>query len=433
MFVNNCILDMRSKKILGIPIIVKLTKKGAVSSIFAIPYRHIATHLSNVRGAFRGSGYSSKGVGMERLISGRDDGGIDDWYCVQAVEAFFNIEMEDDIDKNIVAWYNPYMKKITGITDAYKNPVEKSPALIQEILDKYSAKQKGADTDKYFIDISSGRYVNINVKGCWHHFKSPQRTLQNISRLKGYLNEDSSEISNHLLRAINDIPLCRFMEAGVFATMKKTLAIAYMLSDNSGAYTYRNEYVSKENLRMYAVNRGRYLTAYNLFCQNSILAFQALLDIYDCGANDNIGEVVLNKHFSNISKGKDSLIYTDSLYRILGLCIGFKSVGPDLLQRVKSGYLAGLNVYYTSSQYNIFNDYIGLDAAVFADFYARCFCENASPSNNIKSLDCNINGVYNLSRELTLLFRMSKYIASNGDMMACYDSKGKEYYRYAGQ
>ena len=111
MFVNNCILDMRSKKILGIPIIVKLTKKGAVSSIFAIPYRHIATHLSNVRGAFRGPGYSSKGVGMERLISERDDCGINDWYCVQAVEAFFNIEMEDDIDKNIEGVYKILQKE----------------------------------------------------------------------------------------------------------------------------------------------------------------------------------------------------------------------------------------------------------------------------------------------------------------------------------
>jgi hypothetical protein len=424
---------MRSKKILGIPIIVKLTKKGAVSSIFAIPYRHIATHLSNVRGAFRGPGYSSKGVGMERLISERDDCGIDDWYCVRAVEAFFNIEMEDDIDKNIVAWYNPYMKKITGITDAYKNPVEKSPTLIQEILDKYSAKQKEADTDKYFINISSDKYANISAKSCWQYFKSPQRTLQNISRLKGYLDEDSSEISTHILRVINDIPLCRFMEASVFATMKKTLAIAYMLSDNISAYAYRNEHVSKENLRMYAVNRGRYLTAYNLFCQNSILAFQALLDMYGCGTNDNIGEVVLNKHFSNIPKGKDSLIYTDSLYRILGLCIGFKSVGPDLLQRVKNARLEGLNVYHSVGQYSIFDDYIGLDAAVFADFYSRCFCSNASPSNNINSLDCDVHGVYNLSRELALLFRMSKYIASSGDMMACYDNNGKEYYRYAKQ
>lgn len=430
-FVNSCVLDMRSKKVLGIPIVAKLTKKGAVSSIFTIPYKHIASHLSNVRGNFQGQGLATKGAGMERLISYSCNFYFDDWYSVEAVKVFFDIEVEDDIDKNVIAWYNPYMKKITGITDAYKNPIAKCTDITEQVLKKYL--QKESDINKYFVDISQGtKYYAPNRNSINSGFKSPDDMLKTIERFKTYFgvfNDDGAICK--MLDSISKIPLHRFMEASVFATIKKTLALSYLISDNYISGVYSESPMTPDEIASHIPNQERYRVAYNLFCQNSILAFQALLDFYGCAIDKNIGEIILNGRFQNISHDKQSFIYTDSLYRILGLCISYMSVGTCLLKRAKTYNLEEMHLYTGRFRNYAFDNLIGWETSVLSAFFSDYFYDNRLDFSQLNR--CSVSDLNRFVEALVKHILTSKYVASNGSIIACYDVNGKEYYRHVEQ
>lgn len=433
MFVNEYMLNMLSKNVLGIPIVVKLGKKDNVKSVYSIPYKQVAQYLGNIRGDFIGTGYAVKSVSLERLIEYSNNFNMNDWYSVEAVKIFFDINVEDDIDKNIIAWYNPYMKKIVCLTDAYKNPIEKPQSVSDEVLKKYFLKN-GSDIN-FFVNIPSDISNSDACYDAKKFFVTRSGIAKQISFVKKHLEPFISgychnDLAISYLTTIDSIPVNRFMEATLLAVMEKSICLSYALSDNDQFSRYAS-YSAEELHRMEHLTRMR--VALDLFYKNSILAFKALLSAYGDVNSFCIGKKILKNHFSQASNDSSWLAYTDSLYRIIALCVGFCSSNTDICMRAKTGMIS-VFPYHPNSRCtsNVLDAMIGTNKAFLASWFCTSFCKENYPQ--LPVLDEMPKYAYRVLTDFVTetlrLLGMSAYVASNGDVVAYY-RKGKEFYDYA--
>lgn len=432
MFVNKLMLNLLSENVLGIPIVAKLGKNNAVKSIYAIPYRIIGRYLSNVRGNFIGQGYSGKSGPLERLIEYSKAFSMNDWYSVEAVKVFFDINIEDDIDKNVVAWYNPYVKKITRLTDAHKNPVEKSQSVQAEILQKYLTKNE--DDKQYFVDILSVKNDRV-PKGYANGFFL---TKSGIAKRINFLRKNAEQwqstqnlILESYISTIESVPQCRFMEVVLLAALEKAIHLSYALSDNSEfawSYSY-----SLESL-MLMKNLTRMRVALSLFYQNSILAFKALVETYGDVSINSIGRKMITNHFSQADANDDNwVIYTDSFYRIMALCIGFASANTAVSSMAKMDSICGLAITRSyNCDSNALDAMLGTNKSYLASWFSECFCFSRNPIIPIGELEATYkyNSLLRFITDTVLSFKTSPYFAFNGDVIAYY-KKGGEFYDYA--
>lgn len=436
MFVNSCMLNLRSEEVLGIPIIVKLSKKGEIKTIYSIPYSQIATYLSNIRGYFVGDGYSVKGVSLRRLIEYGEEFGLDNWYSIEAVKVFSGIETDDSIDKNVVAWYNPYMHKVVYVTDIYGQLIEKDAVFKEVVCHRYLAKNSG-DCD-YFLPLHNYP-ASHPCKPCdniGEYFCAEPSIRSSISKIEEFIKNSALSVDSPLLGKFRDVisqvPTNRFMEICVFSAIEKALVNSYMSSDCRRYISiYSNEPYSIDEINHHTRGQIRCRVARMLFYQNSILAFKALLDSYECIAFENIGKSIFKNHFSQASQSNDWLSYTESIYRIIALCIGFKSVGVGLIQRTRDR--SSLSHSIAMGEVNTcraFDYFLGYEKALFASIFGSCFKTHSNYSVVIGNVTFDYRHLERFVTDMLRMFYRSQHIAFNGNMLAYYKN-GKEFYEYA--
>ena len=435
MFVNELMLNLLSDNVLGVPIVAKLGKNNAVKSIYSIPYKIIGRYLSNVRGNFIGQRYSAKSGPLERLIEYSNTFNMNDWYSVEAVKAFCDIDIEDDIDKNIVAWYNPYVKKIVCITDAYKNPIEKPQSVSTDILQKYLAKNE--DDKQYFVDIilendsnNTGRIPDRYADAFFLVKSGIAKRINFLRKNADQWQSTTNLVLDEYISAIESVPQCRFMEVVLLAAFEKAIHLSYALSDNndfSWCYHY-----SRESL-MLMKDLTRMRVALNMFYQNSILAFKGLVQTYGDVNSSSIGRRIVTNHFSQTNTDDDWIVYTDAFYRIVALCVGFASSNTAVASMAKIKSIFGLSATRSyNCDSNAIDSMLGTNKSYLASWFSECFCLGYKPDVPIGEFEAKYkyNSLLRFVTDTVLSFKASPYFAFNGDVIVYY-KKGREFYDYA--